>query len=535
MVSISTTITTTNQQQQQEKKKLIVKKNIYDSKYGALSLIINNVYLFRIITRYIVDLNKQTISDAIVRVKEVHVNPMYGRQKPISTTNVCAKKFNEINISWCVYNNMYNVLKYKIKHLTIDQNNNNNNTDLLEKELGKLSASMIKPLVSNLDLPSLTILYRSNTDLFERSCYLVDIAAQSNNLDTVKFFHQVAKTSDYELATRSALHLACCNGSLEIVKFLHTHRSEGCNIYSMNMAAKAGHIDIVMFLHFNRTEGCNQEAMDGAASSGFLNIVEFLHTNRAIEGCTTAAMNGAARNGSLDVVAYLHQHRNEGATHEAIDGAARNGHMDVVLYLLKHRGEGYSHQAFSGALENNHPAIFKTLLYYSNLYYKKSTSQHFFDNLLVDSIKLGSRQEIAKILIEGKHARDLVNIVDEAVTHNRLDMLAFLLDHPQTCQQMSPKCLQIASSKGYLPIVQLLIEKRPTQLYPHVPLALSSSIANGHSPVSSFLASILNKIQETSRSGTSNSNSHTLDPSITDGLALNLISDWVIRNSASND
>jgi hypothetical protein len=69
----------------------------------------------------------------------------------------------------------------------------------------------------------------------------------------------------------------------------------------MNRAALNGHLNVVKWLHENRTEGCTNWAMDGAAQNGKLTMVKWLHQNRN-EGCTTLAMNSAAENGHLNVV-----------------------------------------------------------------------------------------------------------------------------------------------------------------------------------------------------------------------------------------
>jgi len=104
---------------------------------------------------------------------------------------------------------------------------------------------------------------------------------------------------------------ACAvNGHLEIVKFLHENRTEGCTKWAMNQAAENGHLEVVKFLHENRTEGCTKWAMNEAAENGHLEIVKFLHENRT-EGCTEWAMNKAAKNGHLEVVKFLHKNYNK--------------------------------------------------------------------------------------------------------------------------------------------------------------------------------------------------------------------------------
>ncbi len=45
----------------------------------------------------------------------------------------------------------------------------------------------------------------------------------------------------------------------------------------MDMASQNGHLDIVKFLHENRSEGCTTWAMDYASRFGYLEVVKFLH------------------------------------------------------------------------------------------------------------------------------------------------------------------------------------------------------------------------------------------------------------------
>jgi len=125
-------------------------------------------------------------------------------------------------------------------------------------------------------------------------------------LDDIKLLHY------YKLGHNwgDAMNTASENGHLEIVKWLHENRTEGCTVYAMNTAMN-GHLEIVKFLHFNRTEGCTTYAMNRAAKHGHLEVVKWLHENRS-EGCTTYAMNKAANYGHLDVVKWLHENRTDG-------------------------------------------------------------------------------------------------------------------------------------------------------------------------------------------------------------------------------
>ncbi|KAF1334122.1 Abc transporter g family member 31, partial [Globisporangium splendens] len=205
----------------------------------------------------------------------------------------------------------------------------------------------------------------------------MDVAAKNCHLDIVKFLHY----NRSEGCSTLAMNNAAAYGYLEIVQFLHEHRSEGCSTAAMNCAARGGHLDVVRFLHENRYEGCTTSAMDYAARYGHLEIVQFLHDHRAEgcstqamddaakfghfhivqflhhnrrEGCSTNAMDAAAARGDLDILKFLHDHRNEGCTTEAIDAAAANGHLLVVHFLTAYRREGFTHRAIVGAMKNGH-------------------------------------------------------------------------------------------------------------------------------------------------------------------------------------
>ncbi|OQR99245.1 hypothetical protein THRCLA_06572, partial [Thraustotheca clavata] len=132
--------------------------------------------------------------------------------------------------------------------------------------------------------------------------------------------------------TTDAIDLAAANGHLDVLQYLHVHRSEGCTFAAMDKAAANGHLEIVTWLHLNRLEGCTTEAMDLAATNDHFDIVKFLHKHRS-EGCTTNAMDGAAANGHLAIVVWLFFNRHEGCTDVAMNLAASNGHVDVLTFL----------------------------------------------------------------------------------------------------------------------------------------------------------------------------------------------------------
>ncbi len=56
--------------------------------------------------------------------------------------------------------------------------------------------------------------------------------------------------------------------------------TEGFSTDAMVMAAANGHLEVVKWLHINRKEGCYEIALRRAAANGHLDVVEWLRNNR---------------------------------------------------------------------------------------------------------------------------------------------------------------------------------------------------------------------------------------------------------------
>ncbi|ETV91643.1 hypothetical protein H310_13889 [Aphanomyces invadans] len=184
----------------------------------------------------------------------------------------------------------------------------------------------------------------------------VQWACEFGHVQVVQFLHETIADDDIDddadsIWTPAAMDVAAANGHLDVVAFLHRHRTEGCTTNAMDQAAAKGHLDVVEFLHENRSEGCTVAAMNLALSYDHWDVVQWLHLNRT-EGCTTQAMDLAACDGRLDAVAWLHTHRPEGCTQVAMDGAAAGGHLHVVQYLHAHALCVCSRAALSGAVQH---------------------------------------------------------------------------------------------------------------------------------------------------------------------------------------
>ncbi|EFA81410.1 hypothetical protein PPL_05395 [Heterostelium album PN500] len=73
-----------------------------------------------------------------------------------------------------------------------------------------------------------------------------------NYIESVKWL----QSHSYPLtATTNAMDTACRLGNLEVVKYLHYNRSEGCTMEAIDISIENDHVEVVKFLYQNRTEG----------------------------------------------------------------------------------------------------------------------------------------------------------------------------------------------------------------------------------------------------------------------------------------
>ncbi|KAJ3095825.1 hypothetical protein HDU96_001031 [Phlyctochytrium bullatum] len=118
---------------------------------------------------------------------------------------------------------------------------------------------------------------------------------------------------------------------------------------AMDLAAAQGDLDMVKFFHFHMpSAACSKRAMDRAAqgtTGRYLDVVQFLHEHRS-EGCTTAAMDYAALNNNMPMLRFLHENRSEGCTAAALVNAVRMDDTGEAIEILAARKESDLRAAF---------------------------------------------------------------------------------------------------------------------------------------------------------------------------------------------
>jgi Ankyrin repeats (3 copies) len=125
----------------------------------------------------------------------------------------------------------------------------------------------------------------------------------------------------------------------------------GCNLPSMDWAARNGHMDCLEWLHSHGMDNTTTDAMDQAAEFNRIDVLEWLYSH-GMDRTTTNAMDWAARNGHLDCLEWLHSHGKE-CTTKAMDWAAKNGQLATLKWLHAH-GKKRTKAAIDWASLRNH-------------------------------------------------------------------------------------------------------------------------------------------------------------------------------------
>ncbi|KAL2914099.1 hypothetical protein HK105_206357 [Polyrhizophydium stewartii] len=105
----------------------------------------------------------------------------------------------------------------------------------------------------------------------------------------------------------------------------------------MGYAAENGHLDVVKWLHANRTEGCSTDAIESAARNGHLAVVKWLLKNRT-EASIDDAAKSAACYGQLAVIQLIHKLAPDALTVDIINTAALFGHVSTLEWLISTTG-----------------------------------------------------------------------------------------------------------------------------------------------------------------------------------------------------
>ncbi|KAG9405390.1 hypothetical protein AC1031_004498 [Aphanomyces cochlioides] len=358
----------------------------------------------------------------------------------------------------------------------------------------------------------------------------MQVIIQRNLLDIIHLFHTQGMDRFFHITTMD--YAAKC-GRLDIVRYLHEHRTEGCTSHAMDQAAEHGYLDVVSFLHNNRTEGCTERALTAASLGNHLNVVEFLSSTRtegwshpetidrlAAQGntsmiefvykkdgasawCSKEAMSAAIAYGHLDTLKYLHDKENDASCHRmAIVDAVEANHVETVEFVLRNREEGLTRRLLSALIRRGKKALIQLvasrrpqLLTTQALVLAVESNELAIVSWMIKEYPHLSSPLVVNLLVK-KNKRQLVELhhmlglndcftpaaMDIAARHGLSRLVVFL--HTHRSEGCTVRAMDGAAENGHLKVVNYLHTQRTEGCTAY---ALDKAAERGHLRVVHFL------------------------------------------------
>ncbi|KAL7746336.1 hypothetical protein RI367_008344 [Sorochytrium milnesiophthora] len=131
----------------------------------------------------------------------------------------------------------------------------------------------------------------------------IDTAA-GRHLDVADFLRLRRSEGCWRDTFQLAIYDEC---TLASIQWVARHYPEQLTEDALSWVAEYSRADIIEHLHMLPNAPFSAATMDSAAASGDLELVRWFHLNRK-EGCTAHAMKRAAQSGYLSIVKFLHEH-----------------------------------------------------------------------------------------------------------------------------------------------------------------------------------------------------------------------------------
>ena len=292
------------------------------------------------------------------------------------------------------------------------------------------------------------IKYLCETCHVKASYEAISIASINGHLNLVKYLYETCHAK----ASYNALSKASRSGNLEIVKYVYETCHAKVEYNVLRKALDHDHLDVVKYLYEICHAKVDDDVLSIASQKGYLDIVKYLY-----ETChakvTYKAMNNASLNGHLDVVKYLYETCHEEVSYEAITNASRNGHLDIVKYFYEtcHANVETSNKiewtAINYASENGHLDIVK---------YLYETCHAEITEKTIEYAKTDEIKEYFSSKFSDKPS-DFESEIYKAISKGKLTSVRYLVERYHT--KLPKKVISVASSYGYLDIVEYLKEK----------------------------------------------------------------------------
>jgi hypothetical protein len=138
-----------------------------------------------------------------------------------------------------------------------------------------------------------------------------------------------------------AMDSAAANGHLDVVMWLHTHRSEGCTVKAMDQAALSNHLDVIEWLDIHRSEGCSNIALCEATSLGHLAVVKWLVGHRSVLAPSERALVLAVERGHFEVILTLEAAGKFECPIESFNSALQWRNFEIFQWLVREHSDQF--------------------------------------------------------------------------------------------------------------------------------------------------------------------------------------------------
>ena len=307
---------------------------------------------------------------------------------------------------------------------------------------------------------------------FKDLCYntALHLASSNGHLECVKLIIEsstiIIDADVYNVNKQTALHLACENGHTDIAKYLINNAKCSPTIVDnisrtpLHVASSRGYLELVKLLmevttvcdNLNVTDINKQTPLHLACMNGHENVVECLFSHTKCDPnfkdlCYNTPLHVACRNGHLKCVKLIIESNTVSSIPGVLDKnlqtalhlACMNGHKDIVAYLLTNTICIPNFKDFEGntplhlASSNGHLECVKLII-------ESST-------IIIDADVYNDNKQTALHL---------------ACENGHTDIAKYLINNakcsPTIVDNISRTPLHVASSRGYLELVKLLME-----------------------------------------------------------------------------
>ncbi|KAJ3095242.1 hypothetical protein HDU97_007128 [Phlyctochytrium planicorne] len=154
---------------------------------------------------------------------------------------------------------------------------------------------------------------------------------------------------------------------LNVIKFLHAHRKEGCTTAAMDQVARLGYLSVIKFLRTKLKQRCTAAAMRQAGKRGNLPVILYLLKHFSNVYTATETISGAVEGGQLHILQYCHRNKLGDFYPYLMTLAAKNGHLRIIKFLVNNTSAGFNADVYLKAAMGNMD-VFDYLMESADLY-----------------------------------------------------------------------------------------------------------------------------------------------------------------------